>query len=244
MDIDFPNPLDAPDDFDLVAIGATDEHGRRLVSTVERKWPVLTEFGASWEPDVLMEAYRRGLFPMPFEIDADSHSIGWWSPQPRAVFTYQSLKISRTMKRATKRFRVTFNKNFEDVIRMCANPERPQGWISDAVVDAFTQLHKLGHAHSIETWNSAGELVGGLYGVEVGGVFAGESMFHLETDASKVALMSLVDFFLIDDNHLIDTQWMTPHLASLGARDITREEYLARLRALQGQPSRFQKLSR
>ena len=239
MEIDFPNPLDAPDDCDLIAVGAIDEKGRRLVSTIQRDWPALTEYGSTWDPDVLLAAYRRGLFPMPFEVNDDLCSIGWWSPQPRAVFPYGSLKVSRTMKRAAKKFRVTIDQCFEDVIRQCADPNRPQGWISESVIDAFTHLHKLGYAHSFETWNSKGDLVGGLYGVEVGGVFAGESMFHLENDASKVALMSLVDVFLIDDQHLIDTQWMTPHLDSLGAVEIPRAEYISRLTSLQSVPTRF-----
>jgi leucyl/phenylalanyl-tRNA--protein transferase len=133
------------------------------------------------------------------------------------------------MRQAAKHFEATDDTAFSDVVRRCANPIRPGGWIDDEISEAYTVLHELGWAHSIEVWHE-GELAGGLYGVAIGGLFAGESMFFVERDASKVALMHLVE--LLDDGHpgrLIDVQWSTPHLMSLGVIEVPRRKYLAML---------------
>jgi leucyl/phenylalanyl-tRNA--protein transferase len=124
-----------------------------------------------------------------------------------------------------KKFRVTVNQDFGAVIRACGNPERVSGWINDDVISAFTLLHRLGMAHSIEVWDRDGELAGGLYGVELGGVFAGESMFHVTKNASKVALVYLGELLNDGSDRIIDTQWMTSHLESMGAKPIERGEY-------------------
>ena len=239
--VDFPDPRLAPDDLDLMAISSVDHLGRQLSPTEPRDWPALTHYGSAWDPDVILTAYRHGMFPMPYEINKDSEAIGWWSPQPRALFRPGSLRVTKSMKKSAKKFRVTIDQDFVNVVRHCANPERAQGWISEQVVEAFSELHRRGQAHSVEVWNRERQLVGGLYGLEIGGLFAGESMFHLERDASKVALMHLADFFLVDEQHVIDTQWLTEHLASLGAIEIPRAEYLDLIQSLLGVPSRFTK---
>jgi leucyl/phenylalanyl-tRNA--protein transferase len=189
----------------------------------------LVATGGDLEPSTLLAAYRRGLFPMPAELE--SEEICWWSPVRRGVLPLDGLRVSRSLRASTRRFEVRVNTAFTDVIRACADPERDSRWIDTAVLHGYTRLHQLGWAHSVETW-SDGELVGGLYGVAIGGMFAGESMFSRATDASKVALVRLVE--LLRDEHadrrLLDTQWQTPHLATLGVVEIPRAEYLARLK--------------
>lgn len=182
--------------------------------------------GADLAPGTLLEAYRSGIFPMPI----GDGRLGWWSPDPRAIIGPDALRVSRSLRRSTRRFAVTFDVDFTAVMTACANTPRPGGWITPAFVDAYTDLHRLGWAHSVEVWNDAGELVGGLYGVAIGGLFAGESMFHTATDASKVALVSLVESFRRGGGTLLDVQWSTPHLETLGATEISRREYLRRLR--------------
>lgn len=178
--------------------------------------------GADLEPATLLAAYRSGLFPM----HLDDGEIGWWSPDPRGVLPLDSFRETRSMRQASRRFRVTFDEAFDEVIECCG--DRPEGerWINDDIRHAFARLHDLGWAHSVEVWR--GELlVGGLYGVEIGGLFAGESMFHRERDASKVALMALVARLReCGGRRLLDVQWATEHLASLGAVEIPRAEYL------------------
>lgn len=127
------------------------------------------------------------------------------------------------------RYEVRFDTAFDEVVRNCADPSRPHGWIDDDVVDAYRRLFRLGWAHSVEAWTPDGELAGGLYGIAIGGFFAGESMFHHRTDASKVALVTLVDRLVAGGASLLDVQWCTDHLASLGAIEIPRAEYLERL---------------
>jgi leucyl/phenylalanyl-tRNA--protein transferase len=222
---DFPDPVVAPEDIDLIAISEFDSTGSRLEINPKVIWPKLTKFGSTWDPEVLLTAYRTGLFPMPYEIDGQESAIGWWSPEPRAVFYPDEIDISKSMKSVMKKFKVTVDVDFEAVIRACGNPERESGWINEDVVSAFMSLHRLGVAHSIEVWDLAGNLAGGLYGLELGGLFAGESMFHSTTNASKVALIHLAG--LLDDGlgRVIDAQWMTSHLASMGAKAMSRRDY-------------------
>ena len=184
----------------------------------------LVAVGADLEAGTLLAAYRRGLFPMPL----DSRRIAWFSPDPRGVVPLDGLRVSRSLRRSVRRFDVTFDTRFREVMRRCANPARPGGWITPDFVDAYTRLHELGWAHSVEA-HLEGELVGGLYGVRINGLFAGESMFHTVTDASKVALVHLVRWLTATGATLLDVQWTTPHLATLGAVDISRERYLALL---------------
>lgn len=189
--------------------------------------------GADLEPATVLGAYRRGLFPMPL---VGTDEVGWWSPQHRGVLPLDRLRITRSMRRAAKRFTVSVDQAFAQVVAGCADPARPGGWIDGRVATAYCSLYELGWAHSVEVWRG-GRLAGGLYGVAIGGLFAGESMFHHETDASKVALMALVD--LMDDereDRLLDVQWATPHLISLGVVEIPRREYLSRLRSALGVP--------
>jgi len=222
---DFPDPMLAPDDIDLIAISAFDTGGFPLEINPKIIWPKLTNFGSNWEPETLLSAYRTGLFPMPYEIDGSESAIGWWSPASRAIFYPSEIHTSTSLKSAMKRFRVTVNQDFAAVIRACGNPDRVSGWINVDVISAFTVLHQMGMAHSIEVWDHDGELAGGLYGVELGGVFAGESMFHVTKNASKVALVHLGELLNDGTERIIDTQWMTSHLESMGAKPIERRVY-------------------
>lgn len=186
--------------------------------------------GADLAPGTLLAAYRSGLFPM----DVGRRGpLGWWSPDPRGVLPLAGLRVSRTLRRSVGRLMVTVDTDFAGVLAGCADPRRPSGWITGAVAEAYTELHRLGWAHSVETRTPEGDLVGGLYGVQIGGLFAGESMFHRVTDASKVALVGLVAALGGAGGQaagrILDVQWLTPHLASLGAVAVPRPEYLARL---------------
>jgi leucyl/phenylalanyl-tRNA---protein transferase len=195
----------------------------------------LVASGGDLEPSTLLAAYRRGLFPMPADLESDQ--ICWWSPVRRGVLPLDELLVSRSLRAAVRRYEVRVDTVFADVVAACADPGRDARWINPAVIEGYTRLHELGWAHSVETWRD-GELVGGLYGVAIGGLFAGESMFSHATDASKVALVHLVD--LLRDEHagrrLLDTQWQTPHLARLGVVEIPRAEYLMRLEVALGAP--------
>ncbi len=181
--------------------------------------------GADLEPGTLLAAYRRGIFPMHLQ----DGSLGWWSPQPRAHIPLDELRVSRSLRRSRKRYRVTIDEAFDQVIAGCGDPERDGRWITDEIVVAYTRLHRLGWAHSIEAWSAPGVLAGGLYGVAIGGLFAGESMFHRDPDASKVALVSLVEGLAEGGGRLLDVQWATTHLRSLGAVEVSRSQYLALL---------------
>jgi leucyl/phenylalanyl-tRNA---protein transferase len=183
--------------------------------------------GGDLEPSTLVNAYRRGMFPM--ELSGSAGVLGWWSPDPRGIVPLDGLRVTRSMRQSARRFDVRVDTCFARVIRGCADPSRDDGWISDAFIDAYTKLHELGWAHSVEVFDRAGDLAGGLYGVRVAGLFAGESMFHRQRDASKVALMALVDLMRTSGMRLLDVQWCTDHLASLGAIAVSRQEYLARL---------------
>jgi leucyl/phenylalanyl-tRNA--protein transferase len=192
----------------------------------------LLAIGADLEPGTLLAAYRAGVFPMPLERGGET---AWFSPDPRGVLPLDGLRVSRSLRRSCRRFAVTADRAFDAVIAGCADPRRTGGWITPAVRRAYGRLHALGWAHSIEVWDAGGALAGGLYGVEVGGLFAAESKFHLRTDASKVALAALVERLREAGGvRLLDVQWTTPHLAALGARDVARPEYLRRLAAALG----------
>ncbi|CAA9366673.1 MAG: Leucyl/phenylalanyl-tRNA--protein transferase [uncultured Nocardioidaceae bacterium] len=190
--------------------------------------------GADLQPSTLLAAYSTGAFPMPIQRGAP---MAWWSPRRRGVLPPDRLQVSRSLRRARRDFEVRVDTAFDDVVRACADPRRPGSWIDPSIAAAYQRLHELGWAHSVESW-LGGRLVGGLYGVAVGGLFAGESMFHRVRDASKVALVGLVD--VLCDEHvadrLIDVQWQTPHLASLGVVECDRDEYLSRLPRLLAVP--------
>jgi leucyl/phenylalanyl-tRNA--protein transferase len=192
---------------------AADEHG-------------LVAIGGDLRPETLLDAYRHGVFPWFDEMTP----ICWWSPDPRTVLPLDGLHVSRRLARTLRsgRFTVSVNRDFAAVIRGCT--ERAEGtWITSEMVTAYERLHALGHAHSVEVWQD-GALAGGLYGVAVGGLFAGESMFHRRTDASKVALAALVGRLRERGFVLFDVQMTTPHLLRMGAIEIPRAEYLERLR--------------
>jgi len=196
----------------------------------------LVGVGADLEPGTMLAAYRAGVFPMPLSRHGP---VGWWSPDPRGVIPLDRLHVSRSLRRARRRFDVRVDTAFPQVVLGCADRRRPHGWITPRMRSAYRRLYELGWAHSVEAWSDDGELVGGVFGVAVGGLFAGESMFHRARDASKVALVALVD--LLGDEwageRLFDVQWTTPHLCSLGAEDVSRPDYLARLeRALRLPP--------
>lgn len=180
--------------------------------------------GGDLEPGTLLQAYRTGMFPM----DLPDGHLGWWSPIERAVIPLGGLRVTRSLRQSTRRYMVSVDEDFDGVIRWCSDIDRPNGWITDEMIDAYTRLHELGWAHSIEVWDTDRDLVGGLYGVSIGGLFAGESMFHLARDASKVALVHLL-VVMNQGGRLLDVQWLTPHLESLGAVVIGRDEYLRRL---------------
>jgi leucyl/phenylalanyl-tRNA--protein transferase len=202
------------------------------------EWPPDEEvvaIGADLEPDTVLYAYAHGMFPM--YVDKKSRMRGWWSPFERGVIPLNGFHISRSMRNSAQHFVCTINVAFVRVMQECATARTDGNWINQEFIDAYTVLHEMGHAHSVEVWNKKGELVGGLYGLRINGFFAGESMFHRETDASKVALMHLVDLMNLDGMQLLDTQWNTDHLASLGCTSVPRPDYLALLaKAIVPQP--------
>lgn len=186
----------------------------------------LVAVGGDMSVPRLLLAYRSGLFPW------TADPVTWWSPDPRGIFELDAFHVSRSLSRTLRKgvFEVTFNRAFREVITACAKTRRPGGWITPEFISAYTVLHEAGHAHSVECWR-AGELVGGVYGVAVGGLFAGESMFHRADDASKVALFHLVGRLKECGFVLFDTQMVTPATAQLGAIEISRAKYLGRLAA-------------
>ena len=192
----------------------------------------LVAIGADLEPGTILAAYRSGLFPMP----VDERRLGWWSPEPRAILPLpDGLVVSRSLRKACRRFEIRVDTAFEEVIDGCADPDRSGRWITAGVRAAYVRLHELGWVHSVEAWSlDDGSLAGGLYGVAIGRLFAGESMFHRRTDASKVALCGLVS--LLPDDALLDVQWRTEHLATLGVVEIERRDYLRRLADAVRQP--------
>ncbi len=185
----------------------------------------LVAVGADLAPGTVLAAYRAGLFPMHL---ADG-PLGWWSPERRGILPLDGLVVSRSLRRSLRRYRVSFDESFDEVVAGCA--DRPDDvWIVAEIRRAYGELHRLGWAHSVECRDEEGILVGGLYGVAIGAAFFGESMFHRSRDASKVALVALVERMGKGGGELLDVQWVTPHLASLGAVEILRAEYLRRLR--------------
>ncbi len=186
----------------------------------------LVAVGADLAPGTVLAAYRQGIFPMPVD-----DRLAWWSPAQRAILPLDALRVSRSLRRSCRRYELRIDTAFEDVIDECADPRRRGGWIDPGIRSTYVELHRLGWAHSVEAYED-GELVGGLYGVSIGGLFAGESMFHRRVDASKVALVGLVERLQASehDHRLLDVQWLTPHLQSLGAIEVDRDRYLALLK--------------
>lgn len=186
------------------------------------------------DPELLLQGYRLGVFPMAMEDD----SIQWFSPDPRAILPLHDFHVPHALRRVMRRkvFETTTNKEFSEVIEQCA--KREDTWINPEIIESYTRLHQLGYAHSVEAWKG-GKLAGGLYGVAVGGAFFGESMFHCVTDASKVALVALVNHLRAKKFALLDTQWLTPHLQQFGGIEISRDHYLRMLRSAVELPCRF-----
>jgi leucyl/phenylalanyl-tRNA--protein transferase len=192
-------------------------------------WPEgLVAIGGTLEPDRLVQAYRAGIFPW-----SSDPAVTWWSPDPRAIFDLETWRPHRTIARSARRagWRFTCDRDFAGVMRACgeATDLRPATWITDDFVRAYAELHRRGLAHSVEVWEGEA-LVGGLYGVTLGGFFGGESMFHRRSDASKAAVGYLVERLRAGGFTLLDAQVQTPHLERLGATTIPRDEYLRRLR--------------
>ncbi|MFT6563381.1 MAG: leucyl/phenylalanyl-tRNA--protein transferase [Actinomycetes bacterium] len=192
----------------------------------------LLGIGAGLDPATMLAGYRSGVFPMGVELPDGTDALGWWSPAPRGVLFPEEFHESRSLRRSRRGFAVTFNVAFADVVARCADPRRPHGWIDTRFRRAYQQLHDLGWAHSVEVWAGDGSLAGGLFGIQLGGLFAAESKFHVRTDASKVAVAALCEEFVSKEptgERMIDVQWATDNLRTLGVREISRSEYLVRL---------------
>lgn len=187
----------------------------------------LVGVGGTLTPDLLLRAYAEGVFPW----FSDGDPVLWWSPDPRAVIELDGLHVSRRLARTIRSgaFRVTVNRCFADVMRACGENREEGTWVTAEMIDGYTKLHELGNAHSVEVWQGEA-LVGGIYGVAVGGLFAGESMFHRKTDASKVALAALVARLRERGYALFDVQMTTDHTERMGAINVPRADYLRRLR--------------
>ncbi|WP_320169857.1 leucyl/phenylalanyl-tRNA--protein transferase [Maridesulfovibrio sp.] len=190
----------------------------------------LLAVGGDLSPERLLSAYAAGIFPW---YD-DNSPILWWSLNPRLVLYFDKLHVSKRVRRKIRKreYTVTIDRRFKDVIRNCAGKFRPGQagtWIVPEMIEAYVKLHKLGFAHSVEVWNSDGKLAGGLYGVSIGRVFSGESMFFLEPDASKIGFSYLVQFLKNREFHFVDCQQPTSHLKSLGAEEMDRDVFLDRL---------------
>ena len=194
------------------------------------EWPNsdLVALGADLEPATIIGAYRRGMFPMGVAELGDR--LGWWSPDPRGILPLDGLRVTRSMRQSARHFEIRVDTCFTRVMRGCADPSRGETWITEAFIDSYTRLHEMGWAHSVEVFDRNGQLAGGLYGLRIDAYFSGESMFHIARDASKVALMALVDLMKSSGMSLLDVQWCSEHLASLGAIEIPRGEYLNLLR--------------
>jgi leucyl/phenylalanyl-tRNA--protein transferase len=205
--------------YDFAAAVAAAQPGEDLVAV-----------GGDLAPGTLLGAYAAGVFPMGVG-EGGAPPLGWWCPDPRGVLPLAALRVPRSLRASRRRFEIRLDTAFGEVVRACAEPSRPAGWITEPIATAYQRLHDLGWAHSVECWRD-GVLVGGLYGVSLRGLFAGESMFHREPDASKVALVALVALLARDGDprRLIDVQWATPHLVRLGVVELARADYLARLR--------------
>jgi leucyl/phenylalanyl-tRNA--protein transferase len=185
-------------------------------------------------PELLLQGYRLGVFPMAMEDD----SIAWFSPDPRAIIPLEAFHVPHGLQRAARKnlLEIKIDNRFGEIIRACA--KREDTWINKEIIKSYERLHELGYAHSVEAW-SKGKLAGGLYGVGIGGAFFGESMFHRVTDASKIALIALVEHLRARKFALLDTQWLTPHLQQFGAIEISREHYLKLLTRAVELPRKF-----
>ena len=219
----------------LTAARSTGGRRRRWGGARDRD---LVAAGGDLSPGTLLAAYRAGLFPMGLG-EGGAPPTGWWSPLRRGVLPLEGLHVSRSLARSVRRARTTVDVAFDAVVRACADPSRPGRWITAEIAAAYGALHRAGWAHSVETW-AGDELVGGLYGVGIGALFAGESMFSVRTDASKVALVALVDLLGAGDgagSAVLDVQWRTEHLASLGVVEVPRAAYLSALPAALAAPA-------
>lgn len=209
----------------------------------ESSWPDqdLIALSQEFDADLVVAAYASGVFPMPLPESGWPDAMGWWSPVHRGVLPLDDVRVTRSLRKSARRYVVTVDAAFDEVMARCADPARPSGWIDGRIVEVYAELHRAGVVHSVEAWTSSGDLAGGLYGVSLGGLFAGESMFHdpvLGRDASKVALLGLVE--LLDDGvegRLLDVQWVTDHLESLGAVEVDRPDYLRLLDETLGLPA-------
>jgi leucyl/phenylalanyl-tRNA--protein transferase len=202
---------------------SADEHG-------------IVGIGADLMPETMLAAYSQGIFPMPLKKNG---AVAWWSPDPRAIMPLDGVHVSRSLRRSMRDLAVTIDTAFADVVDACADPTRPQGWIDRQMKDAYHRLHHAGFAHSVEVRDTAGTLVGGLFGIGFDQFFAGESMYHDQTDASKAALVATCTYLAEAGVTLFDVQWLTPHLESMGAVEVSRTEYLRRLaEAVSADPSR------
>jgi leucyl/phenylalanyl-tRNA--protein transferase len=186
------------------------------------------------DPELLLQGYRLGVFPMAMENGA----IEWFSPDPRAILPLEDFHVPHTLRGLLRKkiFETKIDTAFSDVIEACA--KREDTWINPEIIESYIRLHELGYAHSVEAWTN-GKLAGGLYGVAIGGVFFGESMFHRVTDASKIALVALVEYLRVRKFALLDTQWLTPHLQQFGGIEISRNHYLRLLRRAVELPREF-----
>lgn len=216
---------------------------------LESEWPQHDLIGYSEEFDLglTLAAYDSGVFPMPIEDGVPGAAMHWWSPCQRGILELDALRVSRSLRKTAARYTTSVDRDCAEVLRRCADPNRDGGWIDQTIAGVFLDLHEAGVVHSIEVWDAEQRLVGGLYGVSRGGLFAGESMFHdpdLGRDASKVALIRLVEELTAGvpedawrTDRLLDVQWRTEHLATLGATEVPRTSYLERLgRALEADP--------
>ena len=197
------------------------------------------------DPELLVQGYRLGVFPMAMENGA----IEWFSPDPRAILPLEDFHVPHALRGLLRKkiFETKIDTAFSDVIEACA--VREDTWINREIIESYIRLHEVGYAHSVEAWTNAksasrtdssrGELAGGLYGVAIGGVFFGESMFHRVTDASKIALVALVEYLRVRKFALLDTQWLTPHLQQFGGIEISRNHYLHLLRRAVELPREF-----
>lgn len=207
----------------------------------EEEWPHqdLIAFSREFDEGLVLAAYQSGVFPMPLLESSMADEMGWWSPVQRGILPLDSLRITRSLRKSAGHYTTTVNTGFDQVLAACADPAREGAWITDQVAEVYRALHHHRLAHSVEVWDAEHRLVGGLYGVQLGGLFAGESMFHdpqFGRDASKVALLRLVHQLregVADDDllgtRLLDIQWVTDHLASLGAVSVPRVDYLGML---------------
>jgi leucyl/phenylalanyl-tRNA---protein transferase len=186
------------------------------------------------EPELLLQGYRLGVFPMAMEEDA----IEWFSPDPRGILPLEEFHLPHALRRVLRKgaFEIKIDNRFSEVIHACA--KREDTWINREIIESYTRLHELGHAHSVEAWSKS-KLAGGLYGVAIGGAFFGESMFHRVTDASKIALVALVERLRARKFALLDTQWLTPHLQQFGGIEVSRNHYLRLLHSAVELPLKF-----